>query len=279
MLAVDYQIRQVEQAIAVQEVIRPTVGDALVEPVLGALRAQLTMLHAWLPGTSLGESAVSLRGRSGRRPARTELPQYRPTGPVTPRCASLSIDGDRKQVTVLFADLADFTAIGERHDAAVIRALQTDLFEQMAAVIHDHEGYVEKFVGDAMMAVFGAPFAHHDDPERALRAALALRERMTSLNARWAERLGGVIALHTGINSGLVVAGYLGAALGGAYMVTGDSVNTAARLQNLAQPGQILVGHDTYGATRSEFVFVPLEPIAVKGKQEPLAAFELVGAR
>jgi adenylate cyclase len=271
MLAVDDQIHQVEQAIAVQEIIRPAVGDALVEPALGVLRAQLSVLHARLPGNSPN-------GRAECRPLYAELPQYRPAGPATTRHAPMLVGSDRKQVTILFADLANFTAISERHDIEVIRELQIDLFEQLAAVIHQYEGFVEKFVGDAILAVFGAPLTHHDDCERALRAALAMRERMVPLNKRWGERLGDNLALHAGINTGMVVAGYLGSALGGAYMVTGDVVNTAARLQHLATPGQILVGNDTYCVTRSAFGFQALEPTAVKGKREPLAAFELLGA-
>jgi adenylate cyclase len=272
MLAVDDQIQQVEQAIAVQEVIRPTVGDALVEPALGALRAQLTALHARRPGCALAEWTE-------RRLAPAAAPGYGPASPPMGWPANLSTGNDRKRVTVLFADLADFTALGERHPAEVIRALQTDLFEQMATVIDEYEGYVEKFIGDAMMAVFGAPLPHRDHPECALRAALALRASMAALNARWAARLGQPLALHVGVNSGLVVAGYLGTTLGGAYMVTGDAVNTAARLQDLARPGQILVGRDTFEAARSGFKLVPLAPIAVKGKQEPVVAYELRGAR
>src|SRR3954451_15428371 len=221
MLAVDDQIHHVEQAIAVQEVIRHTVGDALVEPALSVLRAQLRVLHTWLPGNSPN-------GRAEYRPLYAKLPQGRPASPATTRHAPTHVASDRKQVTILFADLADFTAISERHDSEVIRELQIDLFEQLTTVVHQYEGFVEKFIGDAIMAVFGAPLTHHDDCERALRAALAMRERMVPLNHRWRARISDNLALHAGINTGTVVAGYLGSALGGAYMVTGDAVNMAA---------------------------------------------------
>ncbi len=110
-------------------------------------------------------------------------------------------------------------------------------------------------------------------------SALAILDLIARLNRRWAQRLGENLALHVGINTGTVVAGYLGSGLNGVYAVTGNAVNTAARLQHTARPGQILVGPDTYRLTQEAFVFQPLEPIAVRGKREPLAAFELLGTR
>jgi adenylate cyclase len=181
-------------------------------------------------------------------------------------------------VTVLFADLSGFTALSERLDPEEIRAFQGDLFEEMGSVIERYEGFVEKFVGDAVMAAFGAPVAHEDDPERALRAALAMHERMEALNRRWAPRLGRSLALHIGVNTGPVVAGNLGASPGAAYAVTGDTVNTAARLQGAAQAGQILVGPATYRMTQHGFAFEPLGELAVKGKADPLPVYRVLGA-
>ncbi len=152
-----------------------------------------------------------------------------------------SHEADRRQVTVVFADLSGFTAMSERLDPEEIRALQGELFHEAAGAIQRYEGFVEKFVGDAVMAVFGAPVAHEDDPERALRAALLIHERAAVLNQRWASRLGQPLVLHIGINSGPVVAGNLGPGSGAAYAVTGDTVNTAARLLSAAPAGQTLV--------------------------------------
>ncbi|MBI3007261.1 MAG: hypothetical protein HYY53_03020 [candidate division NC10 bacterium] len=115
-------------------------------------------------------------------------------------------EADRRTVSVLFADLSGFTALAERLDPEDVRAFQTDLFQEMAAAIQQYDGFVEKYVGDAVMAVFGAPVAHEDDPERALRAALAMQERMAGLNRRWERRLGKALALHVGVNTGPVVA-------------------------------------------------------------------------
>lgn len=195
-----------------------------------------------------------------------------------PRCGrklEREPEADRRIVTVLFADLAGFTALAERLDPEDVRAFQGDLFQEMAAAIQQYDGFVEKFVGDAVMAVFGAPAAHEDDPERALRAALAMQERMAGLNRRWQDRLGKALALHAGVNTGPVVAGSIGAGGGGAYAVTGDTVNTAARLQSAAPPGQVLVSAATHRLAQHAFAFEPAGDLAVKGKSEPVAAYRL----
>jgi adenylate cyclase len=184
-------------------------------------------------------------------------------------------DADRRPVTVLFADLSGFTALGTRLDPEDVRALQTDLFQELTAAIESYGGFVEKYVGDAVMAVFGAPVAHEDDPERALRAALAMHERTSALSRRWERRLGQPIALHVGVNTGPVVAGNLGAMAGAAYAVTGDTVNTASRLQNAAGSGETLVSRATHHLTRHAFAFDPLPELSVKGKVEPLVVYRL----
>lgn len=185
---------------------------------------------------------------------------------------------DRRPVTILFADLSGFTALGERLDPEDVRALQSDLFQQMGSAVESYEGFVEKYVGDAVMAVFGAPLAHEDDPERALRAALTIQERMAALSERWAGRLGRPLALHIGIHTGPVVAGTIGQTPGAAYAVTGDTVNTASRLQSAAEAGQILVSRSTYRLTQHAFEFEALGDLTVKGKAQPIPVYRLVGA-
>jgi adenylate cyclase len=186
-------------------------------------------------------------------------------------------DGDRRPVTVLFADLAGFTALSEGLDPEDVRAIQADLFREMSASVERYEGFVEKFVGDAVMAVFGAPRAHEDDPERGLRAALLMRDRMDVLNRRWERRVGRPLALHIGLNTGPVVTGRIGATADAAYAVTGDTVNTAARLQSAAPPGEILIGDATYQLTHHTFAFAPREEIPLKGKSEPVGIHRLLG--
>ncbi len=150
-------------------------------------------------------------------------------------------EADRRQVTVLFADLTGFTALSERLDPEEVRAFQNALFESLARIIRRYDGFVEKFVGDAVMAVFGAPVAHEDDPQRALGAALEMLEESAALSRQWAARLGSPVALHIGVHTGPVVAGSLGGPAGGAYAVTGDTVNTTARLLSAAPSGTALV--------------------------------------
>jgi adenylate cyclase len=186
-------------------------------------------------------------------------------------------EADRRPVTVLFADLSGFTALSERLDPEEIRSLQSELIQEMNSVIERYEGFVEKFVGDAVMAVFGAPVAHEDDPERAVRAAIAMHGRMPALSRRWEPRLGHPLALHVGINTGPVVAGSLGSTAGAAYAVTGDTVNTTSRLQHVAQPGQTLVSEATYHLTLHTVAFEPLGDVAVKGKADPVPVYRVLG--
>src|SRR2546422_7789740 len=140
--------------------------------------------------------------------------------PPLPASSTSAPDGDRRPVTVLFADLAGFTALSEGLDAEDVRAIQADLFREMSASVERYEGFVEKFVGDAVMAVFGAPRAHEDDPERGLRAALDMHARMPAISARWSRRLGQPAALHVGVNTGPGVAGRV-AGQRAAFAVTG----------------------------------------------------------
>ena len=196
--------------------------------------------------------------------------------PAPPPPAVTAPGSDRRPVTVLFADLAGFTALSEGLDPEDVRAIQSDLFHEMSASIDRYDGFVEKFVGDAVMAVFGAPRAHEDDPERSLRAALLMRERMDALNHRWERRVGRPLALHIGVNTGPVVAGRIGSAADAAYAVTGDTVNTASRLQSAAPAGEILVSDTTYQLTHHAFAFAPREELPLKGKSEPVAVHRLL---
>ncbi|HSB40502.1 MAG TPA: adenylate/guanylate cyclase domain-containing protein [Methylomirabilota bacterium] len=188
-------------------------------------------------------------------------------------------EADRRQVTVLFADLSGFTALAERLDPEVVRAFQGALFETFGQAIARYDGFVEKFVGDAVLAVFGAPVAHEDDPERALEAALDMLERAATLSDRWAARLGQPVSLHVAVHTGPVVAGSLGEAAGAAYAVTGDTVNTTSRLLAAAPPGTILVSAATHALTHHRFVFEPAGEVALRGKAEPVVVHRLTGAR
>jgi predicted ATPase/class 3 adenylate cyclase len=187
-------------------------------------------------------------------------------------------DADRRQVTVVFADLTGFTSLAERLDPETVRAFQNALFAAMAQAIARYDGFVEKFVGDAVMAVFGAPHAHEDDPLRALMAAQDLLRRVDALGLQWAPRLGRTVTLHIGVHTGPVVAGSLGSGAGAGYAVTGDTVNCASRLLSAAEPGTVLVSAATQAIVRDRFAFAPGTELAVRGRAEPLRVYRLLGS-
>jgi adenylate cyclase len=218
--------------------------------------------------------------RCGKALASAAPPSVQPVRvePPAPTATPAPSETDRRTVTVLFADLSGFTALSEQLDPEEVRAFQSELFSELSTTIERYGGFVEKYVGDAAMAVFGAPTAHEDDPERALRAALDMQAGMGRLNERWARRLGRSLALHVGINTGPVVAGAIGTTSDAAYAVTGDTVNTAARLQGAAQPGQVLVSRASHALTRHAFTFEALGELSLKGKAEGVSAFRLLGA-
>lgn len=193
--------------------------------------------------------------------------------------ASGHIEGERRQVTVVFADISGFTALSERFDPEEVASMANDALQELTVAVYQYDGYVDKFMGDSVMAVFGAPTSHEDDPERALYAALTMRERLVAFNERWQERLGEPLSFHIGVNTGAVIAGSIGSDLRMSYTVMGDTVNIASRLESLAKPGQILIGPMTYRLTQDTFNFIPLGQVTVKGKREPLVVYELKGVQ
>jgi class 3 adenylate cyclase/tetratricopeptide (TPR) repeat protein len=176
----------------------------------------------------------------------------------------------RKTVTVLFSDVTGSTSLGERLDPESLRHLMARYFDEMKAALEAHGGTVEKFIGDAVMAVFGIPSVHEDDALRAVRAALEMRSRLERLNVELADR-GIAILTRTGLNTGEVVAGATEQTL-----VTGDAVNVAARLEQAAQPGEILIGEATYRLLREAVLVEPVAPMTLKGKEQPVAAYRLL---
>jgi class 3 adenylate cyclase len=176
-------------------------------------------------------------------------------------------------VTVLFADITGSTPLGEDLDPEDLQDVLGAYAEAMREEIQAEGGTVEKFIGDAVMAVFGVPVAHEDDPSRALRAALRMRRRLEKLNRELESRYGVRLAMRTGVNTGNVVASLDIRADSG--MVTGDAVNAAARLEQTADPGQILVSERTARSAR-EFRFREVGPLTVRGKSRPVATVELV---
>lgn len=179
----------------------------------------------------------------------------------------------RKLATLVFCDLTGSTAMGERVDAESVRVLMQRFFAEMRAAIQYHGGTVEKFVGDAVMAVFGVPTAHEDDALRALRAAAEMRDRVATLNEEFERRFGTTISVRIGVNTGEVIAGDASAR---ETMVTGDPVNVTARLEQAAKPGEILIGALTRRLAGDTIHAEALEPLALKGKSAPVEAHRLL---
>ncbi|MER9317488.1 AAA family ATPase [Mesorhizobium sp. M0659] len=217
-------------------------------------------------GASVGASAKAAE-RPAPTPSRTiAQPSRAPSPNIESEEGPHSVsDADRRTVTVLFADLCGFTTLSEQLDPEVMQALQNELFKELTAAVQGFGGFVDKFIGDALLALFGAPVAHEDDPERALRAALDMIARTARLGES-TRHSGSPLLLHIGINTGPVVTGGLGIGTAKSYSVTGDTVNTAQRLQSLAAPGEVLVGELTHRLTRHAFSYESLGDVVFRGK-------------
>lgn len=179
----------------------------------------------------------------------------------------------RKTVTVVFCDVTGSTKLGEQLDPESLRRVMGRYFDEMKAVVEAHEGTVEKFIGDAVMAVFGIPVLHEDDALRAVRAAAEMLERLDSLNEELARDWGVRIEVRTGVNTGEVVAGDTA---GAQRLATGDAVNVAKRLEEAAPPGEILIGEPTYRLVRDAVDVEAVEPLEFKGKSERVFPYRLV---
>ena len=179
----------------------------------------------------------------------------------------------RKTVTVVFCDLKGSTNLGEALDSESLRELMSRYFERMSAILESHGGTVEKFIGDAIMAVFGLREAHEDDALRAVRSAAEMKLALVDLSGELARRWGVTLENRIGVNTGEVVAGE---PIRGQRLVTGDAVNVAARLEQAAPPNEILIGELTYRLVEDAVDVVPVEPLSLKGKAERVAAFRLL---
>lgn len=199
---------------------------------------------------------------------------------LQPDSASVAIAGsDRRVVTVLFADVSGYTSLSARHDPERVTEILNAFFKVLTEPIYRCGGVVDKYMGDAIMALFGAPTAHEDDPERAVTAALEMQKAARAYAADLSRETGIDLAVRVGINTGLVVAGTIGGGPKREYTVMGDAVNVAQRLETAAIPGSVLVGETTFQHTRDRFEYEPMGPIPLKGLPEPVRAYRLVAMR
>ena len=194
------------------------------------------------------------------------------SAPARPRTPAA---GERRQVTVLFCDLVGYTRLSQQLDAEEVHAVLERFFARVDGIVESFGGTVDKHMGDCVMAVFGAPVAHGNDPERAARAALAIRDAMPDLGAE----IGRPVAVHLGLASGQVVASGTGSETHRTYTVTGDSVNLASRLTDQAGSGEILISDAVRRLLSERFVCSPAGALEVKGLIEPVVAWNLGGVR
>ncbi len=188
---------------------------------------------------------------------------------------------ERRVVTIMFADIIGSTPLADRLDPEDMRAILTGYFNLMTEQIRRHGGTVEKYIGDAVMAVFGAPVAHEDDPDRAIRAALDMQKALEDFNQQRQKEYAEAthLQMRIGINTGEVAAPGNTQSARQDFLITGDAVNVAARLQQVAAPDTILVGERSYLATREVFDFRPIAPLHLKGKPEPIPAWVVIDLR
>ena len=181
-------------------------------------------------------------------------------------------------MTVLFSDLSGYTAMSERLDPEEVKKIMNQIFGEITAAVGKYGGTIQKFIGDAVVAFFGVPKVHEDDPVRAIRTAREIHERIGAISPEFEHKVGKRLAMHTGINTGLVVTGEVTSG-NGILGVTGDTVNLASRLSTLAVPGEILIGQDTCRQADSIFIFEPLLPVRVKGKAELVRVYRVAGIK
>ena len=193
----------------------------------------------------------------------------------TPQFAS---EGERKHVTVLFSDLSGYTAMSEKLDPEEIKEITGRIFGEISKIIATYDGFVEKYAGDAVMALFGANQSHEDDPVRAVKAAKEIHDLVQTLSPQYYEKIGRPLTMHSGINTGLVVTGELNLEKG-VHGVAGDAINVSARLSGAAKAGEILVDHETYTRTEGYFQFEDLPPIQLKGKTKAVQIHKLLSAK
>jgi len=228
-------------------------------------------------GSRLNEPPAVQPRQNGKS---AQLPAHMPKALAQKiKTASVKNLRERREVTVLFLDVANFTMAAHHLDSEDVYLFIDEAMSLLAEVIYKYEGTIDKFTGDGLMALFGAPIAHENDPERAIRAGLEMQQVLIPLRERIKSSYGFDFNTRIGIHTGPAIAGNLGSNLHKEYTVIGDTVNLAARLEAAAEPGTVLVSAETYQRTHPIFKFKPLPPLMVKGVPDPVQSFCPVALR
>ena len=232
-------ITQIKAAIKALEAQRSVLGDDAVDLSLKALQQQISDLE-------------------------------------TSQTAATQSKGERRQTTILFSDLSGYTAMGEKLDPEDVQELMNRIKTEAIRIVEHHEGTVNQFVGDEILALFGIPIAHEDDPVRAVKAALELHDMVRKLSEEVEPLIGRPLTMHSGINTGLIVTA-IADVRDGKIALTGDTVNTGARLLALAKEDEILISPQTHDRISPFFKTEALDPQAMKGKAKPMIPYRILG--
>jgi class 3 adenylate cyclase len=230
----------------------------------------------WIGSTELASVPSSIPATTQEREPLSYTPKYLAEKILTSRAA---LAGERKQVTVLFCDLANSTALAARLGPETMHSLLNQFFELALSEVHHYEGTINQFLGDGFMALFGAPIAHEDHARRAVLAAMGIRRRLQAGPTPLGQQYGVEVTVRMGLNTGLVIVGAIGDNLRMDYTAVGDTTNVAARLQQTAMPGQMVISEVTHRLVAGYCTTQPLGELSLKGKDEPMHAWEVLAAQ
>jgi class 3 adenylate cyclase/tetratricopeptide (TPR) repeat protein len=274
------QVEQLRAAIAGLEAQRAALGDAVVRPALAALQQQLAALEQ--PATGSDGPPLGLVGSEAAHPADSLARPGQAVGAGGGKGNDLSglpTSAERRVLTILFADVVGSTGIGERLDPEDVTEIMNGAFGLVNGVIARHDGTVARLMGDAVLAYFGAPRAHEDDPERAVRCGLEIQAEMRDYSGRVGRKYGVVFQIRVGIHTGLALLSMVGDHHRAELTAMGDTTNVASRLQASAPPGGVLISEDTCRYVRGLFEMEPQAPLRLRGKAEPLHGYLVTRAR
>ena len=223
-----------------------------------------------------GHSLTPSKGGSATVSAKAGMPfapsTDNPAGDLVP------ITDERKYVTVLFSDLTGYTAMSEKLDPEDVKVITSLVFGKVSDIVASYDGFIEKYAGDAIMAIFGVPRAHEDDPVRAINAAREIHQAVDAVGPEVENRIGQSLSMHTGINTGLVVTGEVNMQRG-THGVAGDTINLASRLSDMAKPDEILIDGNTFHQVEGQFACEYRETTTVKGRSDPVQVYKVLSQK
>ncbi len=229
-------------------------------------------------GRPLEDSAGQIKTAESPPPPENHPSSQQHLQPSGLETASGSLAGERKYITALCSDLSGYTAMCEKLDPEEVKGIMKQIFGDIAQVVASYDAFIEKFIGDAVMALFGVPKTHEDDPVRALEAARKIHQLVAAYGPRLQDQIGHVLSMKTGVYTGLVVTGEMNLRRG-THGIAGEPLNRASRLCGLARPGEILVGYGTYYRAREHFSFKDLGGYKIKGIEEPVRVYKVISPR